>query len=765
MTIDTKTAGLNKKVETLNKIFTIDNTSSTKYYPITDKFYEIEIDKELTADDVQYSQIFNLGVPLDLVNNCYLGRAFEQYGAFCCDSVEVLVKLSTVPDTSGSYLFGFVPMVNKDASVSEIPGNNYPRFYSVEDVVNVDLSVTKAFLIKIPWWYYKSHMSTKGDPNAKDMDGSIGRLVCMTNVPVLATVGTSQTVPISMSVRFINSEFLYPLSQCTETLEAEQKFYKAARSVKGYRDQGAKTSKTTKHNYNIFLSGDNNAIQVAPEETNDFETGGTSASVSMTKGADFDKPGYRAPPIPVIDSDESLNRIDGPYKTEFMGPLHQMAKLGALVPPKDVEAYSYIFSRPVPVVKTTITTDTVLHETLMALLVSPSPILNSVPRAPGANTNIPVSPSDYLSLLYGFWNGQIKIKLKFYGNIYQSFSIRIACTRGANLSQLIDRSQQTMQGFVDFEYTKENREVEFIVSNENLGLYFYTTPEYWENITMGDIYEYFSSVITVTLTKTLQTTGLNRVVVEAFYDCSDVKFYGKTHFKAIPHEAPTLKKETKTKDYKSSKTVTIPKQKPIYKTKNFVGPPAYEDESMPIDNLKDFKGQTLNYYSHNQEIRKTYYRYKTVTLTEGQSDLIPMKDILGSGVLDYLLSMYTMIRGGLAIQIYSHGDGLHTIYWDPIPYPSYVPTYALKALDGCNKVEVHQATTSVNITVPYSHTLKMLFTPEVKTNNILLENFGNLHIVANHGTRTYDIFVATDDMFAAKFFIGPPAIDLIPTNT
>lgn len=686
----------------------VDNTTSEKFYPISDKFYEIEIDESLSGEDSPYSQKFNLSVPLDLISNCHLQRAFMQYAAFTCKSIEILFTIASLPDTSGSYLFGFVPMINQTSSVSQIPGNNYPRFYSVEDVVNIDLSITRSFLMSIPWWFYKSHILTRGDKDADVPVSSIGRLICMTNVPLLATPDVSQVAGINMQVRFVEPEFMYPVSLCS-TADSEKKLRAAFKKATNYRDEGAKTSKTTHNVTNVYLDGDNNAIQVAPEETNDFETGGTSASVSMTKGADFDKPAFRAPPIPTIPADTSLNMVDGAYKTEFMGPRPEMAKLGVLVPSKDVGSFNYLMSRPVPVFKTTITTETLMNDFIAAAPVTPAPNLNAIDRS-GATTDIPVSPSDYLSTLFSFWAGRIKVRVKFYGNNYQTFSIRASCNKGATLAEIGTRSQQTTQSYIDFDYTKECREFEFWVENENLGLYFYTTTQYWADITVGELPAYFSSILTFTLTKTLQTTGLNRVVMEIYFDCSQVKFFGRSHYKAFPHEiaAEKTKQALKIVELKSLKQlkskVAVPVQPTNNKTtgKRFSKPPPYEDQAKPLrmEPEGSMKGQTLCYYSHIQEIFKTFNLYTAVHLDESQKTSFPMSDVLGNGVLDFLLSMYTMIRGGMSFQIYSTGSGVHNVFWDPIPMPDFEPPYVAPSLDGCNKMVCHPGSPSINLTVP-----------------------------------------------------------------
>jgi hypothetical protein len=671
-----------------------------------------------TLADTAGALLSVINLPMEGINNDQVRNVFESNGAVRTD-VEIMVKLGGTRYHQGLLMVGFVPGITKDQFTYRC-ANNKVTLSNLHNKYFLNANAGESLIVRCPY-FSKTDYIRSNKTHADAIEGSIGVFFVACFTPLQGASEATSSIPVILSVRFVDSEFHFPIPR-----ESLQGFFEDLESV---------AKKTTSKIVNVG-DGIVKLIGVAKD--------GLDVISNMDHGP------VPLVPVPMRVTNGSVNNVDVPFVSEVLSVYSSgMAgsEPGHFARQEDEMNLPFLMGKKCYL--TTLEWDTT---NIYGTQLFSSPILPSQRIAKFTNTDVSNwhTSIDWLSMMFGRWRGDLCIEIVLSATTFATGTLRVSSLSGF-FGDTIDIADSTSQAFTTLDLAEGKRAYTIKFPYNGTQPTKRILPGLWSSV-VGDWareqYACGTWFLHVENPLTLGGDIPDNVTIEVFYWMENVSLYDSPpvvwNFEVV---APALLMENNQGEIVVSTGVETRE--------------AVIDNTVPISSLRDL-GRKFGYvdgFSITAPTRKYLHQV---------SEWYELR------TLGAITQCYAGYRGGVYVRarVLSHTVSGATLpfflVWDPNPGSSGDwSTSTGMTYSSANACTAAADTTVIAVTVPFNYNNNFISTRGAIGNNSGVTspqvdlNMGYVVAVNSTGNMTYALSVSGGDDFRCAGWIGPPKGSLL----
>jgi hypothetical protein len=273
------------------------------YTTITEKWFNVASYPWSTVDPIGTSLV-SLRIPDELITNSQLKYPFENMKYCRFKSVTVKATINGTNFHQGLVNMSYGPVISKSKGLI-YPGTSRILMTTLP-YVDISANGNQSAQMEIPWKHLENYIDIL-DSNDNDIKGSLGTLNLKVFNQLLTTVNATNTLYITLSIKFNDPEFLLPRPVPFTPLATRDRLVQC----------GAKSSKGDNivNNNTIIYGGGGNTV--THETVGDELDAKGEADVDLTNGTRMDYPNQGMNPLKFYETPApNLNSCVGTFYGE-----------------------------------------------------------------------------------------------------------------------------------------------------------------------------------------------------------------------------------------------------------------------------------------------------------------------------------------------------------------------------------------------------------------------------------------------------------------
>lgn len=711
----------------------------------------------------------DLILPLEAAINCQQRQGFVNMRYWRGD-VELRIFVNSTAFHQGQLLCWWAPNVPRSVAVARIPGNNRWRASCMQHALITASEPNEVrMIIK---YAHPEHVIDTNIALDNSIRGNLGTFGIMVLSPLQAGTGSTNTVDVTIHASFPNSEFYLPrpVNTCTSL-------------VRGFIPEGNTVHKETTY-VNVWenVNADN---MTQAEGGDEFDQTGPSTDISMQNGgADLDKPGFCGEPVevrPCTVGDLNMSRtLYTGGKMSLYGKDQPIVKKDHFNREEDeMRIINLMKKEQYGGYHNWTTTDTAgtqlfhgyivpsFHTTNHRVNPSPNPTTNNVPMVYG----------DYLSNMFLYWYGNIKLKIRIVASNMVSGKLLLSAHYG-EYSDVMLYEEATTQYYTTISLSggKKVTEVEFVcpIKSTYLRTTNFQKDQLRSTTAQISLYTPGSFYVHVQNPLVVGSGAPATVEIQYWYSSDDISFFQLKPCTMTPEPVP------------EQMTITLPEDNTL-KEETFITESKEENNDVVVlgrksENIDFVRNDNLVHFVSLRELLKKFWDVGYVT---ARPLIFNEENIFDNGMFDVLSSLYAGRRGNMRYKVVFGGDsasetftaaslislanGICKAYFIPFSEGAYTglafPAES-SPLDGCRYELITERNEQfLTWEVPFISQYKYLINEEVVPS--ILEEW--YHITGNNYVQTafennkIQLYAAGGDELRFALLVGPPRVTLSET--